>query len=307
MKRKLFKSAIVLFIVLFLFELSLRLFLDNERRILYIEDADCEYRFAPNQNEHRFHNHISTNSYGMRSVEVKKNQRKRILIFGDSVLNGGTKVDQADLLNYKLENALTDYYHDTIAVFNISAGSWGPENAYQFMVHNVDFKFDMIILLFSSHDLHDNMHHRKVVGVEAAWPDKQPIFAISDFCGAYLMPKFYSWFGNKYDYLEGFNDSAVNPGWSYFEAYAEQNNLPLWVYVHPDVDELSAKKYSSNGYQLIELLDSLGIKYFEGLTVESGGDYLDNIHINAEGHEKIYNKLFNEIINTKVLGDNIYE
>ncbi|MBK6952244.1 MAG: hypothetical protein IPH24_09405 [Crocinitomicaceae bacterium] len=76
MKKRLLKIVSTLLALILLTEVGLRIFLDNEDRVLYLEDAKCEYRLAPNQAVFRFHNLYQTNEYGMRSVSVKK-RRKR--------------------------------------------------------------------------------------------------------------------------------------------------------------------------------------------------------------------------------------
>ena len=51
--------------------------------VLYISDPNCEYLMAPNQNINRFFKNIITNSYSMRSEELKTGTKVRILGLGD--------------------------------------------------------------------------------------------------------------------------------------------------------------------------------------------------------------------------------
>lgn len=68
---------------------------------LYIADSEIEYLLKPNQNLMRFGNEIIVNSWGMRSPEMssKKNNADelRVLVIGDSVVNGGSQIAQAQL------------------------------------------------------------------------------------------------------------------------------------------------------------------------------------------------------------------
>ncbi|MBI3134256.1 MAG: hypothetical protein HYZ14_06220 [Bacteroidetes bacterium] len=301
MKKRWLKIVLYVVALLILGEIALRLFLDNENRVVYLEDDFCEYRMAPDQNLTRFHNVYQTNSYGMRSENPDRKQKKRILLFGDSVLNGGTKMDQQDVLNYILDERLETELGYELGVFNISAGSWGPENAYQFMQHYVDFEFDLVVLVFSSHDYHDNMHFRKVVGIEPAWPADQPYLALTDLYSGYISPKFESWFGSKYDYLKGFDDSAINPGWNLFIEYTRQMNKNLLVYHHPDTDEVKNKTYTADGILLQEMLTRSNVPVIDGLGVESESDFLDNIHVTKNGHLKMATAIFDKIISDSLL------
>lgn len=295
MKRKLFKYLLILLSLIVLSEIGLRIFLDNAARVLYQKDEACEYRLVPNQNISRFHNEYQTNSYGMRSGEIRSGQKKRILFFGDSVLNGGSKIDQADLLTQIVEEKLNSFYNVEIGTCNISANSWGPENAFRYLQTYIDFDFDLIVLVFNSHDFHDNMHFKEVVGKEPAWPDSQPYLAITDFLSGYFVPKIESVFGSNYDYLEGFDDSQTNPGWKLFIDYARANNKELLFYHHPDANELKNGTYTKDGQLLEAFMIQDSVKVIDGLDHEIQENFIDNIHLNKKGHAKIADVIFDEI------------
>jgi hypothetical protein len=56
--------------------------------------------FKPNQNVYRFGNHVIVNEYSMRSDSFSVSKQKdeiRIMVFGDSVVNGGNLTNQNDL------------------------------------------------------------------------------------------------------------------------------------------------------------------------------------------------------------------
>ena len=90
------------FICFFLFPISLEIFakyiigLGNPP--LLIEHKSIEYEYIPNQDIKRFHKQIKINSLGMRSDELLENSnKKRILVYGDSIIWGGAITDQQDL------------------------------------------------------------------------------------------------------------------------------------------------------------------------------------------------------------------
>ena len=292
-KKKLMRFFIVLLSLVLITELVLRFAVDLGAKPLYVVDENCEYRLQPNQDISRFHNDFKTNANGMRSPEISDKDKKRILLFGDSVINGGSKVDQSELVSSILIEKLSAHYNAQVNVCNISAGSWGPENAYQFYANHVDFNYDMVILLFSSHDYHDNMHFRDVVGEEPAWPDHQPLTAIGDVISNFLIPKLSS--KSQYDYLEGFDDSPINPGWSLFINESKKTGIPLLVYLHPEVSELKSNAWNQNGTELQNLLDTNNVNWINGITFEKESDYLDNVHLDGNGHRTLADVLFNEI------------
>lgn len=272
-------------------EASLRWGVGLGSKLLYHQDDHCEYYMQPNQDFYRFGNHTFVNKHSLRSLPVKKNEFYRILKIGDSVLNGGSHVDQDDLSSTRLEKLLTNIYPQGVRVYNASAGSWGPENAYRFMEKYIDFEFQAMIMVFSSHDAHDNMHFEEVVGDHPAWPDSHPFLALTDVWTNAIAPKLKSWLGyDEYYYLKGFDDSAFNPGWELTYNYCTKNNIPLLVYLHPEISELKAGKYNSGGQEIMAFLEENNIPYLKGIHSDNQADfYIDNIHLNGAGHKFMSN------------------
>lgn len=213
------------FLGLLLAELVLRFIIGLGDLAIYREDKDYEYFYVADQDVWRFGNHILTNEYGMRSKKIDKKKKITILEFGDSVLNGGAHVDQDDLATTLEEERLNKVFQNQIQILNISAQSWGLSNAFAFMEKHGDFNAKIILLVFSSHDLNDNMHFKKVVGEHKAWPSEKPWLAITDAWSRFLWPTVKSFFdgSTEYDYLKDFDDRKVNPGWKGFIQYAGKN------------------------------------------------------------------------------------
>lgn len=287
MRKKWIKRLIIAVLLLFSAEAVARWGFGLGERLLYNEDPDCEYYMQPNQGVSRWGNTIQVNEYSLRSAPFKKDEFYRIMKIGDSVLNGGAHVDQDSLSSTRLEKKLTKIYPQGVRVYNASAGSWGPENAINFIEKKIDFPFQAMIMVFSSHDAHDNMHHKKVVGVHPAWPAQQPTLALIDawFNGAW--PKIKSWLGmGNYNYLKGFDDSAFNPGWRKTYKYCKKKNIPLLVYLHPEIKELKAGTLNENGQKIIRFLKKKNITYVTGIHELNQPEYYnDNIHLNDQGHQ----------------------
>jgi hypothetical protein len=72
---------------------------------------------------------------------------RRVLVFGDSVLNGGNQTDHAALATTRASNA-----SESTVFANISAGSWGPDNFLGWIETYGLLDAEAVILVLSSHD-----------------------------------------------------------------------------------------------------------------------------------------------------------
>jgi len=290
-KKKWFRySTIGLIVLLVSGELIARHYLGLGEVPIYIKSNTFEYIYSPNQAVKRFGNNIQTNAQSMRSRPLKKTDKQRILLIGDSVINGGPHVDQGDLVTTLLEEyACTQA--DCVRVLNISAGSWGPDNALAYIKENGHFEAQQMILVFSSHDYHDNMHHKEVVGVHPNWPKNQPLLALTDGWSKYAWPRIQSFLGTGFDeyaYLYGHVDTAVNKGWTGFIEYCDTHSIKLKVYLHPEREEHKAKAFNKNGEGILTLLEDHEIEVINGLKEDHHlSEYRDEIHLNGHGHERL--------------------
>jgi hypothetical protein len=118
-----------------------------------------EYLFKPNQRVHRFGNLFQTNRYGMRGDDFlpqKSDPRElRVMVYGDSVVNGGNLTDQSRLATSILQRDLTRNFHRPTVVGNVSAGSWGPPNELAYLRQYGSLDADVIVLVLSSSDYND--------------------------------------------------------------------------------------------------------------------------------------------------------
>jgi hypothetical protein len=123
---------------------------------LSITDPKIEYMFAPNQDVRRFHNRFLTNEFGMRSPPLGNRQHERvILVFGDSVLNGGSLTDQGQLATTLAANRLSSDVGRAVYVGNVSAGSWGIRNINGWLETYGTLGADTFILVLNSGDVTD--------------------------------------------------------------------------------------------------------------------------------------------------------
>ena len=294
------KKIFILIVLLFIIgELFARYVLGLGNSILYISDKDYEYIEAPNQDIYRFHNHIFLNEYSMKSLPLNKSDRN-ILVFGDSVLNGGALTDFNNLATTIVEKELrkTD---ENIRILNISAGSWGPDNAFEYLKKYGNFNTKKIILIFSSHDAHDNITHEEVVGILPSYPEKQPCCALVDGFERYFIPKIISFFESKKE-IEMFSkinkidyNNTFNSGFQNFVSYTKKYNIELMVILHPDKKELMNNDYNSNGYEIINFLKNNNIKCILELQNVKLEYFRDAIHYNKQGQTFLSTELYSLI------------
>jgi len=148
-----------------------------------------EYLFKPDQQLRRLGNQISYNRWSMRSAHFspqKKPGELRVMVFGDSVINGGALVDQKDLTTSILEDALEEALGVRVVVGNISAGSWGPPNWLAYAEQFGLFDADIVAIVASSHDYADVPSSEPVVGVSPDMPEDRPWSALAEGITRYL-------------------------------------------------------------------------------------------------------------------------
>jgi hypothetical protein len=193
MKKKIIITGIVTIIILTAsIEIYLRCYWGFCDAVLTQESDKFEYIAQPNQNRFRFRKHVRYNEYSMRSNSLKSSDSVRILGFGDSVLNGGVQTEQDSLATSIIENELTQEHSKSVRCFNISYGSWGPDNCFAYMKQYGNFDADLIFLVVSSHDAYDNMDFQKVVDVHPSHPSKQYLSAIYELTDRYLIPRIFT-------------------------------------------------------------------------------------------------------------------
>lgn len=271
---------------------------------LYIAHPAYEYIYAPNQQVKRFGNRVVTNAHSMRNYPGDERKKTLILGFGDSIINGGSQTTQDSLATKILQDTLSKRTGLDLGVLNVAANSWGPDNAFAYLETHGDFGAEVILLVFNSHDWHDNRHFREVVGVHSSWPSKNPALALTDLLANYLFPVVKTWMGYKtYAYLDGFNDSAINTGWGNFIRYTKEKDIKLIVYLHAELEEQNRGAYAPGGQAILEFL-----RTHNHATVITDlrqdfphSAYRDNIHLNHLGQRKIAELLTPVLL--RVLGE----
>lgn len=94
--------------------------------VLYKENPQCGYEPAPNQVSHRLGIAVHINDIGLRDDEKSSAFRdaKRILVVGDSVTFGGSRVRQQDLFTEALERKISASNRAPIKVLNAGVNGY---------------------------------------------------------------------------------------------------------------------------------------------------------------------------------------
>ncbi len=158
---------------------------------LFIADSELEYQLKPNQDLFRFGNRFVVNQLGMRSEPFPQNKpdpsELRVMVFGDSVINGGTATSHEQLATEILRKRLAAVTGRKVVVGNISAGSWGPGNYLAYANRHGFFDADFIAVVLSTHDADDI---RRFKGLDAvSQPTETPFSALWEGVTRYGWPR----------------------------------------------------------------------------------------------------------------------
>ncbi|MEP0899795.1 GDSL-type esterase/lipase family protein [Nodosilinea sp. FACHB-13] len=151
---------------------------------LYVADARTGYRLAPNQNLRRRGNRIEINQYSMRGPAVapqRPTDALRVLMVGDSIVNGGWWTDQSELLSVKVQQALADLQPpgvQSVEVLNASANSWGPRNELGYLLRFGTFEAQLVLVVLNTDDLFAIAPNSYELGRNPAYPIRRPPLAL---------------------------------------------------------------------------------------------------------------------------------
>lgn len=245
-------------------------------------DPDLEYLMAPNQDVRWRANRIAYNSFSSRSdpfPEAKQDGEHRILMLGDSVINGGRHIGQEELASTLLSTLLAS------TVANVSAPSWGPGNmlayARKFGLHNAD----EVVLVLSSHDVGDNP---TFTGTDL--PTRPPFLAIEE-AGWYAMRLFRPELGSSAgSTVTGLRDLGL-----LIEEVRHAGARPV-IALHLERGEYWGPRKPGH-YLIVGFAERLGVETvqlapaFEWALLSGQKPYRDHIHPTALGHWLIANEL----------------
>jgi hypothetical protein len=292
-------------------ELFARYYLGLGTPPLYLEHPTIEYVYRPNQDVRRLGNRFLINAYGMRSESFPPHKRQgelRVMVFGDSVLNGGVLTDHAALATTLLAQKLKERTGREVTVGHISAGSWGPGNWLAYAREYGFFDADVIALVASSHDYGDNPTFAKLN--ELTHPTRRPVSALVEGMTRYLPRYLPSTDSNSASvdasgYAPTPTDEearrALADLGSFLES-AQQHAGAVIVFQHFEKRELGFTAPPAGYLRIKMLCDELGIAgislapVFKAALQRGLKPYRDNIHPTDLGQALLTHALMAELL-----------
>lgn len=301
-------------------ELTLRFKYGLGNPALMQADEATGYRFQPNQKVTRFGKNMEYNEYSQRSPAItpqKSPGKLRILMTGDSVLNGGYPADQTETITAFLTEKLKNSGYDA-EILNASSGSWGIGNQLGYLGKFGTFASDALVLQIGTHDLVQPTSTSDKVGKDPHFPAKRPLFAIQEGWERYGRRYVVFWLAIYWkiyigQYIE--NEEAppsLNPAvdfpknMGYFREIiklARKQNIPVYVLFTPYRDDVIPKPHTPKYYpdffkvlqsENVPVIDSYG--FWSILPPSIASTYFrDSVHLTIPGNEAIADLIFQKL------------
>lgn len=307
MSFSLFLGAIALFfLLLIIIEISLRLTLGFGKPLLYLTDPDIGYLLAPSQQVRRFGNRVEVNEYSMRSPSFPSLPLGlRILLLGDSVLNGSWWTDQDDTISVMMTQALTleldrptranlQQAFKPIEILNASANGWSPRNELAYLQKFGCFQAQILVVLLNTDDLFGTAPTSIPVGNDRYYPSQKPALAILEAASRllpYTPPPEMAIIKAEEGDRVGFNLTAL----AGIYQLAQAQNIPLLIAITPlwyeVVNQTKAHETLAKN-RLVQFTQDRGLTYLDFLPIfqnhpDPKSLYRDQIHLNPAGNQLV--------------------
>ncbi|MEC4814220.1 MAG: SGNH/GDSL hydrolase family protein [Scytonema sp. PMC 1069.18] len=270
--------------------------------LLYTADEQIGYLLIPNQQTRRFGNHIRINEYSMRSDPIQKTPSPftlRVLLVGDSIVNGGWWTDQENTISSLIQRSLTSAgvgNFENVEVLNASANSWGPRNELAYLQKFGTFNAQAIVLIINTDDLFATAPTCLPVGRDRNYPNRKPVLALVEVLNRYLLqPKPIPELQEVYK--EGGDRVGVNlEAISKIQALTHQTNTKFLLVMTPLLREIGKpgpRDYEVKARQrLNEFCQVQQITYIDFLPIFNSHQdpkalYHDHIHLNLQGNQLV--------------------
>lgn len=298
-------------------EVFLRLALGLGNPPIVVADREMGYRFEANQKLKRFGNRLEYNQYSQRSDRVASPKPPgilRILMAGDSVLNGGNRKDQSEIISEELEARIARS-GKPVEVLNASANSWGIGNQLGYLRKYGLFDSDAVILQIGTHDLVQETSKGDSIS-----PNQKPMFALQEAIATYAWPRLQAKLrprnsGSSSENAnsnpnrkqqKGLKDRQFQDNMENLKAIAartRENNIPLFVLYTSDRRDLlptpNEPNYKSQFLQILKTLEIPAIdshaawSKLPAKTVETY--FIDGVHLSVAGNRAIADLLFQQL------------
>lgn len=301
-------AAATLFALVLVAEIATRVTLGSAA--ISVPHPTIEYLFAPNQSVTRFGSDQRYNRWHMRSDDFAAEKTDplelRILVIGDSVVNGGNFVDQAELATEIVRDRLGQRTRRPVVVANIAAGSWGPANQLAYLREFGLFDADAVVFVWNTKDVIDRPTFAPLNS--STQPTRRPISAALDAFNRYALPMaryhYARWTADEPETLyesltPGMRRDTANPTPEEIDAGAVEmrdaidfvwdQGVPVAVVHHAHLKELLDNDTTAMGEALRSTAKRAGAAYVSNrdhlLAASERGEqiYRDPMHPTASG------------------------
>ena len=289
----------ILIVGLIFLEVFLRLAFGFGDPLLYVSDRQIGYLLAPNQTVRRLGNRIQINEYSMRNSAIaatRPDLTLRVLMIGDSIVNGGWWTDQNDTLSETLA-AYLNAFKPSVEVLNASANSWSPRNELAYLQRFGLFQAQILVLVINTDDLFATAPTSLAVGHDRNYPDRKPPLALAEVISRYLLPTPPMSDALKAVQAEGGDRvGIVLDAIRQIDHLTRQNKARFLLVMTPLLRELeqAPRDYELVARQRLSAFAQIeSIQYIDFLTVFNAeiktpkDVYHDHIHLNPIGNERV--------------------
>ncbi|MBD3881381.1 SGNH/GDSL hydrolase family protein [Phormidium tenue FACHB-886] len=276
--------------------------------LTYLADPEIGYLLSPNQTTRRFGKLISINQYSMRSPDVAPTRAAktlRILLIGDSIVNGGWWTDQDKTLSTLLQRQLqdTEKIFDRVEVLNASANSWSPRNELAYLQRFGTFESQIVVQVINTDDLFGIAPYSVVVGRDPNYPDRKPPLAIAEVLSRYLSKPVAIPELNQLQQEGGDRVAANLEAIRQTQAIAAQNNAQLLLVITPLLREVEngSRSYERTARErLSNFTQQQQIPFIDILPTfvddpNFKAHYIDSIHLSQTGNLQVVQQISQEI------------
>jgi lysophospholipase L1-like esterase len=304
------RAAVAILAALVCGELFARYYLGLGDPPLSQTHPTIEYLFKPNQVAHPFGNVFRTNRYGMRSDDFPPQKidphELRIMVYGDSIINGGNLTDQSRVGTSVLQRALAKTLQRPVVVGNISAGSWGPPNELAYLRQYGFLDADVMILVLSSSDYDDAPTFEPLNPL--THPTVAPVSALWDGFTRYL-PRL--WNGQAVNESGVVSDPERVPNLRDIEVslsaardfleMSKSHPVRILLVQHWSATELRTRKPERGYWEIRRVAAEAGVAVYEDAdrlraSLDAGKNpYRDDEHLNEYGQQALADLLFDAL------------
>jgi hypothetical protein len=303
-RKRLSISLAVVVLLLAATELFTRFCLGLGDPPLSMTDPATGYLSQPNQTCHRFGHLIHYNAYSMRSDDFPAHKSSpdefRVMVIGNSIINGGTPTDQSQVCTTLLQDELPAKLHRPVVVGNISAGGWGPLSEWGYVKARGFFDADALVIVISSNDIRLPFPDYPVVGKDVSFPDHKPWSTTWECFSRYgprYLPFMHGMAGSNEGYHPGVEDATLTAqcleAVQNMIAGAKQSGAKVYVILHctrPELVKMRADpRWRPEPFRQVQAASAAAgaTAICTDSTDAQPTDYREDIHINAQGQRHL--------------------